>query len=1834
MRPFIVVLLASIAILPTAAQSPSYAVLEQQAELQYAEKSYARANDLYEQAAPLAPPEKRRWVAFRLADTAWRSDESARETAREELERLIRESGDTHDRIWAEAHESLGDLHWIDQRHRNQGEAPRHYLAALDWWAASEEIELARQRYLAIVFRMGDPDQARYYGEFYWTQSIPREVLVNAVAIAQSRDDRAQARFLLASHLLNSGAPADVERGLELLEEVIRDGRGTPYYDDALATAAQRYLQGVPRVRDDGRIEFAPDARRALELFRRITTEFKPAETRYYHNATRQIQLIVEPSVAVAVAGTFLPKSEQEVHVSARNVSAIEFTVTAVDLIRDLRFDPGKGNWQENINTEGRTPLRRWSVPTNDTGEHDLFTERVRIEPKLERGAYILRATGGGKSAQQLLLVTDANVIAHVGANRADVFVSDALSGAPVSDARVRVWQFERNAPPPLDGRTADSGLATVVLKPVHHQLLIVASAANGAQAFVQTWGGYYRGTEDEWRVYAFTDRPAYRPNETVKWKFIARVRDDDRWTTPANATLEYEIINPRGEKVANGRANLNEFGTFWSELTLTESMPLGAYMLRLRKAGAGEHEFVGHAQLFRLEEYKLPEFVVDVAPPAVDGKPKTFRLGERVEVAIEASYYFGGPVANATVEAVVFREPFARYWPLHRQYSWLWPRPPQHGATEVLRQTLRTDAAGRAILTIDTPRDGQDSIYRIEARVIDASRREVVGKGEIRVTRQRYTVMAQPQRYIVRPGDKVTIDFKAIDANDQPVQTTGNVRVIRRRWHETDYRDEELLKTTVTTDSKGEGTLTFQPPREGYYTIEWTSEDRESSETLRARDIVKAETSVWVSDTRSTDLGYRAGALEIIVDRDSFRAGEMASAMIVTPASGRWVFVTISGSTILDSQVLRLDGTVKLVQFRVDERHVPGFDITASSVFDRTLSTVAKRVVVPPVEHFIDVEVKTDREQYEPRHEGTVIVTTRDVDGNPVSAEVALSVSDEAVTAISRDPAGDPREFFFGQQRPYAMHVAASVQTQRYLMLVEKDDILIDERQLDALKKRGEMRFAAVGASVGGVVGGVVGGMPPPPPAAPVAEAITVTAQAAMKDEAMDMSARRERQEEAGTIDIQVRTDFSSTAFWQPDIRTGADGTAQVQVKFPEALTTWRATARAVTTATQVGMGSATARTSMPLLIRLQAPRFFVVGDQATVSGVINNNTGSAVDVDASLTAEGLSTGGVARGPRVSVPANGEARVDWVVSAERAGTAKLRVTAESGALGDAMEKTFTVFEHGIDKLIARSGKLRGDDAIVRLDLPRERRATDLSVHIQPSLAVMMVDALPYLIEFPYGCTEQTMSRFLPAAIVARTLATLGVARDPIPNLDRVTAAGIARLHDMQHGDGGWGWWKEGESDSFMTAYVVWGFAVAREGGLNVNNAVVERGAQFLEERLVQHENDPHMQTWMLHALAAWRKNVRSDSASRAFDNVWARRERLSSYSRALLALAAHDFGDSARASVLIRNLENGVKIDNAPDRSVLVPGSGANAAETMATAHWGEDGFWWRWYEGPVESTAFALRALVRIDPANKLIEPAMNWLVKNRRGAQWSNTRDTAISVLALNDYLIASGEAASNIRYELTVNGRVIGGDSTARRFTIDHELVRDANEIRIRRTAGTGPIYFAVEGRFVSLEEPVKAAGNELFVRREYFRLVPKPTLLKGVTYDRVPLLDHGTIQSGERVEVVVTIETKNDYEYLMFEDLKPAGLEAVELQSGTPLWATDTAKNRTAWVYQELRDRKVAMFIDHLAQGIWEIRYTLRAEVPGTFHALPLLGQAMYVPDIRANGAEVRLTVSE
>ncbi|HEV2390890.1 MAG TPA: MG2 domain-containing protein [Verrucomicrobiae bacterium] len=2001
------------------AQPDRYQELKSQAEKLYAGKSFALAHEAYTKALTTnLSPAQVRWVKFRLADTEWRSqaatktaDTTKLDEARHQLEVLVRDITrvEDHDRVWAEVEESLGDYHWVRRDEHNWGAAWPCYQAALDWWAGAPDINLARQRYLDIVWRLAKPPGVEtYYSYGSWGNYVPLDVLDNALKIAQTQNDKAHAHYLVAMTLRNQGGDWDQRaRVPDEFQAAVKLGKGTDWYDDALYNYGEWMLnRGRVVWNEDGSVLQQPDYVKALELFRRLVAEFQKGQTRCWDQAQNQIHNITDPQVGLSVQNVFLPDSEVQYFLTWRNLKRIDLALYPVELNRDVRLHDSE-SWLNSIDLSKLEKLKTWSRTPEDKGDYKPGSETVRLDEKLKPGAYVLEASGGGKSARDLLLVSDATLVLKTSGKQALAWFCNALNGEPLGGARIKLWerwwqdnQYHSRA---YEKTAGQDGLALFDLaqRQPNNAELFACAILKERQAFSagNTYG--YSRDSDSWKIYAVTDRPAYRPNETVQWKFIARRYNGSVYSTPADQMILFRIEDPRGALVKEEKIKLNAFGSAWGSLGLTGQMPLGEYRITFYEAGQSwndsRNRTVGNATLFRLEEYKLPEFKVSVQTPEDHGLKKTFRLGDKVEVNVQADYYFGGPVANANIEILVYQNPFYHYWHFPREYPWFyedmdsgysrWNRWYGGSGQIIKRETLKTDAAGKATLTFDTPPNvNQDFDYRIEARVTDSSRREIIGSGNVRVTRQLYCVYADPAHNLYRPQDKVKVEFKALDANEQPVQAEGLVKVTRDYWYETwlnpdghevkgqelkrfralhplfppapepnqpgwqlkfrGYQHDDILTRSLKTDTNGVAELTFTPEREGYYRVRWASEDRAPKTRPGKRppppSPITAETTVWCATGATTDLGYRHGGLEIIADKDTFRAGQNAPIMLAVPANNRYVLFTVEGEDLYNYQVVHLDGAVKLIELPIEEKHVPNVFLSATLVTDRQIFIDSKQVVVPPTRNFLNVDVKADRTQYQPREEGIFTITTRDDSGKPVPSQVAFGLVDESVFYIQQDYAGDPRQFFFGAKRQELVQTQSTMNQKGYTkfvkgpqgQLIDDRELLLEQEALEDAKQGWNRRKDDLALSDeldrsggGGIGGGAL--QVKAPGAATRSLAMSGTTADAFKTFNMALpslpavaGAAPAQEVPNAQAPVQVRTDFRSTVFWQPDITTDENGTATVKVRYPDSLTSWKATARVASKANQFGIANASTRTKMPLLVRLEAPRFFLVGDTLTLSAVLNNNTDLPIDTKVTLTALGGLKLGHASNETVSVPAHGETRIDWPAEVTHPGNVKLKVIARGGKYSDAMEKSYLVYEHGIEKFIAKSGKARANDITIKFDLPKERRpnSTTLTVQITPRMAVTMLDALPYLIDYPYGCTEQTMSRFLPAAITAKTLKDLGLQPEDImsrlfggiepahaaathPNgkkdlaeLDKTINASLNRLYDFQHPDGGWGWWKEGESDHWMTAYVVWGLALARDAGIQLKDSppgsstdpqtglpvangrnALDRGASYLDKTLVDEEENLDMQTWMLHALAAYNHSMRIAQPSKfqanAFDNLWNNRDKLNAYTRALFALAAHNFGKTDNAKILVQNLENGVNRDERPDSSILVSSTPTPAPQhsAIAAVHWGEDGIYWHWSEGGVEATAFALRALLAIDPKNALIEPVTNWLIKNRRAAQWSSTRDTAIVVLALNDYLRESGELKSDVEYELLVNGATIakkkisGADvfNAPSTFLIDASLIHNANEIRIRRTHGDTPIYFAVAAQFFSLEEPIAPAGNEIFVKRQYFKLVGRPTLLKGYIYEKQPLADGQSVASGERVETVLTIETKNNYQYLLFEDLKPAGLEAVEARTGESLDARQLKSGalehkfsqsmrvaqatlpgsmpeetdytgQTRWVHQELRDRKIALFIDKLPQGLWEIRYELRAEVPGRFHALPVIGSAMYVPEIRCNGEELRLLVKD
>ncbi|MCA9003196.1 MAG: hypothetical protein KDB61_14830, partial [Planctomycetes bacterium] len=366
-------------------------------------------------------------------------------------------------------------------------------------------------------------------------------------------------------------------------------------------------------------------------------------------------------------------------------------------------------------------------------------------------------------------------------------WVTDAITGDPIAEqtvhARVRYRDSKgRGFWKKVEATTDADGLAHLVAPATHdYREAFVAVATPKGQAFA-TVNQYDYRPDRAWRVHVVTDRPAYRPDQTVHWKLSARQHTGLQYSTPSGHKLVAKLIDPRGGEIDTAEFELNEFGSAHGSFETGKSMALGQYSLRLEDP-ENDNAGIASAVLFRLEEYKRPEFEVTVTTPMEDAahgetaRPKVFVLGDEVQAEIQANTYFGTPVPNAKVEVVLYKQDHS-FGALHNpRFKWFsdalmpdWQRYDRwshYNREEVLRRELTTDASGHALLKFSTPfGQGQAQKYTIEARVTDASRREVTGTGTVLVGRQSYRAELDVEHKIVAPGGKAQVSVLLQDSN------------------------------------------------------------------------------------------------------------------------------------------------------------------------------------------------------------------------------------------------------------------------------------------------------------------------------------------------------------------------------------------------------------------------------------------------------------------------------------------------------------------------------------------------------------------------------------------------------------------------------------------------------------------------------------------------------------------------------------------------------------------------------------------------------------------------------------------------------------------------------------------------------------------------------------------------------------------------------------------------------------------------------------------------------------------------------------------------------------
>ena len=684
-----------------------------------------------------------------------------------------------------------------------------------------------------------------------------------------------------------------------------------------------------------------------------------------------------------------------------------------------------------------------------------------------------------------------------------------------------------------------------------------------------------------------------------------------------------------------------------------------------------------------------------------------------------------------------------------------------------------------------------------------------------------------------------------------------------------------------------------------------------------------------------------------------------------------------------------------------------------------------------------------------------------------------------------------------------------------------------------------------------------------------------------------------------------KIRKIFPDTAFWESDLTTDSSGHAKAQVPFPDSLTTWRATVRGVAPGDQFGSQTAKVIVRKNLILRLAVPRFFVQGDEVVISAIVHNYLRTSKKARVKVTLEGLDIIDGNATQDVEIASRQEAKVDWRIKAKQVHEAKITSEALTNEESDALELTLPIHPPGIPLHDGKSGSIADSGTQnVAMTFPGTavQGSRSISIRLSSSVAGSIFSALDYLTSFPYGCVEQTMSGFLPDIMVQKSIRELGLKKQVDENaLHDKIQAGLERLYNFEHPDGGWGWWETDETHPFMTAYVVAGLSEARADGVTVDDAAIDKGAAWVKKTLDSaNDLEPDLRAYMVYSLAIAGK---PDAA--AMNSVYGDRSKLSAYGTALLGLALEQSKDT-RAAKLADTLKSSVHDDG-------LEASWPATRDAMLD------------FEADVtpESTAYAMKFLSHEAKDSPLLPKAALWLVNHRNeGYWWSSTKQTAMVIYGLIDYLKATNELHPDISATVLVNGQNVGQQAfnsetalDAPEISLDETKLQPAtNQVEIQST-GKGRLYYSVTAAHYSNEARLEKNGAvSLNLLRDYFRL--SPTRTEGrIVYDLQPLA--GTVSQGDVIAVRLTV-TGSDWRYLFLEDPIPAGTEFIEKDnlfeiSNKPPW----------WRYwfsrRELHDDRIAIFDTFFYEQQKQYFYLLKVVNPGTFHVSPARVEPMYQP---------------
>lgn len=1379
--------------------------------------------------------------------------------------------------------------------------------------------------------------------------------------------------------------------------------------------------------------------------------------------------------------------------------------------------------------------------------------------PVLAPGYYLVEATQGRHVAHAPLVVSDIAMVSKTSAHDVLVYAVNLKTGEPLADGVVTAYvrTKEKEAYQRKHTFPLKAGLAFT------EKTAFLAGAES--TVYVLEHGKHLAftdlyaidSTRQLYESAIYTDRPIYRIGDTVEVRAVF-VR---KQAAAAHGKVKYRIRNSNNEVLHSGAGELSPAGSIAFAFK-TASLEPARYVIEMELEGEK------HTGSFLIEQYKKPE-----TRAKLDVAKSVLLAGETVELLASAAYYSGEPLAQVPVEVVIERSRISYPWWYGLEFTEYYSDGYDYANWEYVKDyTATLDADGKLKIPLATDAKADfDYQYRVRFTAKAQNREEVQAIERFKVYRAAVSLRLSQDRWYFNANTPIAFRVTATQVIEQkPALVPVTVELIRRDYDKNSKKWSDTIVETLElrTNDLGEAVGEFKPTqRGGVYLV------RAKAALLGKNTSEYLETYVYGAGDFYADWGEQGERpIAVSPNKKKYALYEKAEFAVRMPVQKKLpVLVTLENDRIRKYKLLPAADSQFIYSEELVSSLSPNFELVVTALdFDQypRYYSGASGLVIPPEHRMLRLEVIADRERYRPGEEANLLVKCFDHKGKPVSAEFSLAVVDEAIYAL-REDALTSLPLALNPRLPHSVVTMTSLQFGFYGYGSEKSLYALYHEQM---------------------------------------------AEAA----AMLKSARSE---------VRVRKDFRDTAYFTAHGKTGQDGIGRLAVRLPDNLTEWRITAHAHTQAGQAASSRSKLIVAKEFALRLAQPRFLRERDEAKLRLIVSNQLNEPQTAQIETRLENLQfVQPLAQ--KLAIPAKSERFIDFTVAAPvypESGQAVLRFIARSEKENDGLEKTLPLLPYGVENYVVAQKNFAETESSWTQKLLLERDArTDLAeiqVSFVPGVLPSIIETLPYLITYPYGCVEQTLSTFLPAIWASDAAKKLRLALPVKPTqLQEITEQGLKKLYGYQHADGGWGWWSDDPTDLYMSAYVLWGLQEAQKAGVVIDTEILRRGVQYLSEQMATATLDGIADGYALNrtlfAQMVYLTLVQKSPLHEKIRSEWNAlldKNSTDPYALALVlqGAAVADWKKLKERSVnslaaLAKRNEQGIYFEQPQLRP-------------------------WYWYSDREEITAQVLVALQMASKHNIDERAIISYLVAQKRQRRWRSTKLSAYVVRGLAAWALKSKESIAKSKVIVEIDGERRDAEydprkSSASELVLNFKTTSREATVKVSRT-GSGFFLARAEWRHY-LSKPLLAPRAGKFALARRFFAVER----HGNSYSKGRAAYR--FKTGDLVMTELEFTAAPGLEYALLEDMLPAGFEPLtpqELQQLGALRYEGDANQPSA--ITRLDDR-VALAKTALLGSNFSPRAFYRAVFPGKYQVMPAQGGLMYYPESFAYSAMDAITISD